>query len=70
MRERKMHPVFQPSDGPTLTLHLRPHPENDPAADDVYLCGTCGMILARGISLDALEYVAVECRNCGTCNTP
>lgn len=40
------------------------------AHDDVYLCGNCGIIVARNLSRTAQVAATVRCGNCGALNAP
>jgi ferredoxin-NADP reductase len=49
-----------------LVLESSPYPPG--RGSDVYLCGTCGVILAIRLAGAALGSTAIHCQNCGTCN--
>jgi hypothetical protein len=51
------------TDGASLILEYSPYPPG--RGSDVFLCGTCGMILALRPSGTALRDRALICGNCG-----
>jgi DNA-directed RNA polymerase subunit RPC12/RpoP len=48
------------------------HPSHVPSGagryDNLYLCGKCGVIVARDVALSQLEHAVIRCPNCGASN--
>jgi rubrerythrin len=42
--------------------------QGDPPPREVYLCGKCGIIVARDVPPEVLRYGVIRCLNCGASN--
>lgn len=53
-------------EGISLVLEFSRYPPG--RGSDVYLCGTCGVMLALRLAEGALGVSTISCQNCATCN--
>jgi DNA-directed RNA polymerase subunit RPC12/RpoP len=68
MAEHTLEIVNTESEYQRATCHPSYAPSGAGRYDDLYLCGRCGVIVARDVPLPQLAHALIRCPNCGAGN--